>query len=85
VFSFFFVSLFFLSISLHCILCFLSSFLVSFEPSVFVSLYLVSAQTFICFLQCSIVLLPIISFFFYCCTVHFDNIKITFTNECTLY
>jgi hypothetical protein len=22
---------------------------------------------------------------FYCCTVHFDNIKIIFTNECTLY
>jgi hypothetical protein len=24
-------------------------------------------------------------FFFYCCTVHFDNIKIIFTNESTLY
>jgi hypothetical protein len=23
--------------------------------------------------------------FFYCCTVHFDNIKILFTNKCTLY
>jgi hypothetical protein len=23
--------------------------------------------------------------FFYCCTMHFDNIKIPFTNECTLY
>jgi len=22
---------------------------------------------------------------FYCCTVHFDNIKILFTNKCTLY
>jgi hypothetical protein len=22
---------------------------------------------------------------FYCCTVHFDNIKILFTKECTLY
>ena len=24
------------------------------------------------------------SIFFYCCTVHFDNIKILFTNKCTL-
>jgi hypothetical protein len=24
-------------------------------------------------------------YFFYCCTMHFDNIKILFTNECTLY
>jgi hypothetical protein len=24
-------------------------------------------------------------FYFYCCTVHLDNIKITFTNECTFY
>jgi len=23
-------------------------------------------------------------FIFYCCTVHFDNIKILFTNKCTL-
>jgi hypothetical protein len=23
--------------------------------------------------------------FFYCCAVHFDNIKIIFTKECTLY
>jgi hypothetical protein len=23
--------------------------------------------------------------YFYCCTVHLDNIKIFFTNECTLY
>jgi hypothetical protein len=23
--------------------------------------------------------------FFYCCTVHFDNIKIPFTNECRFY
>jgi hypothetical protein len=22
---------------------------------------------------------------FYCCTEHFDNIKIPFTNKCTLY
>jgi len=22
--------------------------------------------------------------FFYCCTIHFDNIKILFTNKCTL-
>jgi hypothetical protein len=24
-------------------------------------------------------------FYFYCCTVHLDNIKITSTNECTFY
>jgi hypothetical protein len=23
--------------------------------------------------------------FFYCCTVHLDNIKITFTNGCTIH
>ena len=26
----------------------------------------------------------ITTIFFYCCTVHFDNIKILFTNKCTL-
>jgi hypothetical protein len=27
----------------------------------------------------------LVSFFIYCCTMHFDNIEILFTNKCTLY
>jgi hypothetical protein len=29
--------------------------------------------------------ITILQFFFNCCTAHFDNVKILFTNKCTLY
>ena len=65
VFSPFFVSFsFFPFLFILFFVSFLSRFLVFYESSVFVPLFLVSAQTFIYFLQCSTVLLPTVSFLF---------------------